>query len=171
MYIMVCSRVVWDNTQHRDNYEKTGLMHMRDGFPPYDKDKKYGGVRNSQVHGTNVIVYTMGNSPMEMVFSCPNIHRNIEQNTDKYITIKCYSFKCGDGHISILDPMGGVMMCHGVKFEALTLENIVTERGGNGRKGGIENDESCGTDLHFRVAFVMRTLENVEEFYVDTSTI
>ena len=63
------------------------------------------------------------------------------------------------------------MMCHGVKFEALTLEHIVTEMGGIGRKGDIENDESCGTDLRFRVAFVMRTLENVEEFYVDTSTI
>ena len=157
--------------QHRDNYDKAGLARMRAGLPPYDKDKMYAGVKNSQVHGTNVIVYTMGNSPMEMVFSCPNINYGIDQNTDKYITVKCYSIKCREGHLSILDPLDDVMMCHGVKFEALTLEYIVTERDGIDSNSDVENAESCGTDLRFRVAFVMRTLENVQEFYVDTSTI
>ncbi len=135
---------------------------MRLGKSPVT-NKTYHGVPNSQVHGTNVIVFTVGNYPMKMVFAYPNPHYDIEQDVSKYLMLESFSIKCGEGHITILDPLDDVLMQHGVMFEDLSLVQVIDTEGRNGNEGE--------TDLRHRIAFVMRWLGNEEEYYMDTSTI
>lgn len=55
---------------HRDNFSRGSLKSMSEGGSPYNVDQKWSGVKNSQVYGTCVIVYSFGNCPMKMVFKC-----------------------------------------------------------------------------------------------------
>ena len=142
---------------HRDNYKREGLDWMKAGGLPYNENDRYAGVKNSQVHGSNVIVYTMCNSPMEMIFSHPNPEDQVTQETKKYIRHPCFSFKLADGHLSVLDPIDDVLMLHGIRWEDLQLSGAVMS-------DGVE-------DLRNRVAFVMRRCENMKDFYTDMSAI
>jgi hypothetical protein len=158
-FMQICVYTALNETgmgRHRDNYTKAGLQRMKKGLDPGDPDATYLGVRNSQVHGTNVYVYTVGNAPMKMVFAFPNPSKGSSQNVEDYLEIDCYSIECGDGHLTVLDPMDDVFGQHGLCFDSLELV-AVRERG--------------STDLRHRFAVVMRRCGNVEEFYMDTSTI
>ena len=130
---------------------------MREGKLPYDEESKYAGVKNSQVHGSNVIVYTMCDSPMEMIFMHPNPDEDVTQNTKHYIRHPCFSMKLGDGYVSVLDCLDDLMFTHEVEWEDLELCAAVT-------KDGV-------VDLRNRVAIVMRRCENMKDFYTDTETI
>lgn len=154
---------------HRDNFNKNSLQRMRNKELPWNEEARYAGVKNSQEYGSNVIVYTMGNSPMRMVFACPNPVMQVDQETKKYIEHPCMSFPLGDGNLSILDPLDDVLMQHGVRWEDCELHDIVTMT-----EDGVECMREVGgdnDDLRWRVAFVMRRCTNMKEFYSDTSTI
>ena len=154
---------------HRDNSRKNSITRMKNGQLPYDENATYAGVKNSQKYGSNVIVYTMGNSPMSMVFAYPNPLLPVDQDTKKYIEHQCLSFPLGDGYLSILDPLDDVDHTHSARWEECELHSIksMTEDGQECvREVGGQND-----DLRYRVAFVMRRLNTVAEFYTDTSTI
>jgi hypothetical protein len=145
---------------HRDNFTKEGLDRMQQGEMPYKDGQKYAGMNNSHVYGSNVYVYTSGNAPMTMTFSYPNPRKGVGQKTTEYITFECFSIKCASGYLTILDPLDDVLGTHGVTFDDLTLESVDGEKG---------NDHI--TDLRWRAAFVMRLLENVEEYFVHSSFI
>jgi hypothetical protein len=97
---------------------------------------------------------------MKMTFSYPNPRKGVGQETRGYITFECFSIICGDGHLTILDPLDDVLGTHGLTFEDLALDSVETKQ-----------DNNCGTDMRWRVAFVMRRLENVEEYFVKSSFI
>jgi hypothetical protein len=112
------------------------------------------------IPGSNVYVYTTGNASMKMTFLYPNPRKGVGQKTRGYKTFECFSMMCGDGHLTILDPLDDVLGTHGLTFDDLTLESVETKQ-----------DNNCGTDMRWRVAFVMRRLENLEEYFVDSSFI
>jgi hypothetical protein len=96
-----------------------------------------------------------GNAPMTMNFSYPNPRKGVGQKPTEYVTFKCFSIKCASGYLTILDPLDDVLGTHGVTFDDLTSESVEEEQ---------DNDHR--TDMHWRAAFVMRLLENVEEYFV-----
>ena len=136
---------------------------MKCGEMPYVEGEKYAGMKNSQVYGSNVYIYTTGNAPMTMTLSYPNPRKGLGQSKKEYITLKCFAIKCGDGYLTILDPLDDVLGTHGVTFDDLTLESVT--------EAEDEEEGGCATDMRWRVAFVMRTLENIEEYFVDSSFI
>ena len=123
----------------------------------------YAGVPNSHIEGNNVMVYTLGNVSMKTVFAFPNPHHDVDQDVTKYVELEGFSISCGNGTITVLDPLDDVLMQHGVSFDDGHIEV----------KGKKSKDTHDGeeTDLRYRVAFVMRWLRNEEEFYTDTSTV
>ena len=141
---------------HRDNSKRRALDRMRSGQVPFDDNEMYAGVRNSQARGSNVIVYTMCDSPMEMIFAYPNPEYEVTQDIKNYIRHPCFSFKLGDGYLCVLDPIDDLLMLHGVVWEDLELVGVTA-------KDGVK----CRN----RVAFVMRRCESMKDFYTDTSTI
>eukprot|EP00956_Cyclotella_meneghiniana_P034374 scaffold104136_cov35-Cyclotella_meneghiniana.AAC.2 len=154
---------------HRDNSSINSVRRMRNKELPYVEDAKYAGVKNSQVYGSNVIVYSVCNDSMSMVFACPNPMHNVDQDTRKYIEHKCLSFPLGDGYLSILDGVDDLCFQHNVRWDDCELHSIKT-RIADGeecvREVGGDND-----DLRYRVAFVMRRCTTIKDFYTDTSTI
>jgi len=148
--------------QHRDNFSKVGLERMKEGGMPFIDGEQYAGLSNSQVYGSNVYIYTTGSAPMTMTFSYPNPHKGLDQKPSEYVTLKCFAIQCDNGYLTVNDPLDDVLGTHGVTFDDLVLESVETrEEGGKGNQ----------TDQPWRVAFVMRMLENVEEYFVDSSFI
>ena len=89
---------------------------------------------------------------MNMVFSClnPSID-DVCQDRKFYQRKPTLSFKFGVGYICILDCIDDMIMLHEMTFEGLILD---------------------GDDKKLvRVAMVIRTLDCVQEFYTDTSTL
>lgn len=74
-------------------------------------------------------MYTMCNSPMEMIFSHPNPEDDVTQETKKYIRHPCFWFKLAHGHLSVLDPIDDVLMLLGIKWEDLKVSGAVVEDG------------------------------------------
>ena len=109
---------------------------------------KHGGLANSQRPGSNVLVYSMGNRPMEMAFHYPTPHEHITQSRESYITCPSFTMEYGNGYISVLDDVDDVMMLHEVYFV------------------GENNDAGA-----VRIAWVMRLLDNDQNFYASTSTL
>lgn len=141
---------------HRDNSTKKALSTMKMGKKP-NLNTPYAGVPNSSVEGANVLIYTMGNAPMKMMWAFPDPHFPVDQETTKYVELDGFSISCGNGTLTIVDPLDDLLMQHRLEFG----EGEVVVRG----EGKTE------TDLRYRIAFVMRWLGNEEEFYTDTSTL
>ena len=154
---------------HRDNASVSSVRRMTNGQLPFYEGARYAGVPNSQKYGSNVVVYSMCNDPMSMVFACPNPLLPVDQETKKYIEHPCLSFQLGDGYLSILDAVDDIGFTHGSRWEDCELHSIKS-RTQDGeecvREVGGDND-----DLRYRVAFVMRRCTTVRDFYTDTSTI
>jgi len=57
--------------EHRDNFVRQDLKDLADpkGDGELNERGTWAGVENSQVKGSAVIVYLMGNCPMRMIFS------------------------------------------------------------------------------------------------------
>jgi hypothetical protein len=133
---------------HRDNSDIKTLKRLKRGEDAYRK-RTVSGVENSQRDGTCVIVYSLGNCPMEMCFNCMNPRFGPEQLADMYSIEPTFTMECGPGWISILDNIDDIMMMHRMRFV------------------GVKDDK----DLSVRVACVIRRGENMQEFYSDTSTL
>jgi hypothetical protein len=151
---------------HRDNSNKGSLTLMQQGKDPMGSRQTYAGVQHSQVPGSNVYIWTYahGRRPMRIRFKVPNVHKGPSQDVKGYIDVPCFSFQCRDGYLCVLDPLDDILMVHGVSFDDLVLEAVVC----SDECHNVDENDCTGA---FRVAFVMRTLETMHEFYTDTSTI
>jgi mRNA-degrading endonuclease YafQ of YafQ-DinJ toxin-antitoxin module len=137
--------------KHRDNFCRRDLKLLaenRDAKLP--ENGTWAGVRNSQVKGSAVIVYSMGNSPMYMVFSRLSAGGRAYQEKDEYVVEPTFCFRFEKGWICILDCIDDLLMMHSLTFE------------------GIK--ESGNPDECVRVALVIRLLDTVGQFYCDTAT-
>jgi hypothetical protein len=114
------------------------------------EDGKWVGVKNSQVMGSAVIVYSMGNRPMKMLFWRLSPGGGAYQKKEQYEEEPMFSFRFEKGWICILDCIDDLLMLHSVTFE--------------------DTDESENPDEGVRVAMVIRLLDTVGQFYTDTAT-
>ena len=133
---------------HRDNNRWNVLKTIQSGTDPRGEVSTHGGLANSQQSGSNVIIFSMGSRPMTMSFRYPTPHRAITQNTKAYVTCPDFCMQYSNGFISILDDVDDMMMLHEVYFE--------------------KKDE-VGDAI--RIAWIMRKLENRQDFYADSSTL
>jgi hypothetical protein len=118
--------------EHRDAFTKVGLERMMNSEHP-DVDFFYAGCANSQVFGSNVLIWTAG-SPMTMTWSFPNPNYPPDQEAQLYLTFDGHSMPCCDGYLANIDPMDDVWGQHGVRFdkigeEGTRLESIKFEDG------------------------------------------
>jgi hypothetical protein len=130
---------------HRDNYFGDALKRMLNNDPPRSRRQQ-----RSQRDGTCVIVYSMGNCPMNMCFKVLDPRLGPKQMTSSYKICPTFTFQCGPGWISILDVMDDVFMQHSLTFNGI---------------------ETMDPDMDVRVGLVMITGSNWQEYYTDTSTI
>lgn len=124
------------------------MSRLEAGHLPWGKNPPVGGSKNSQIHGTSVIVLTHGNCPMKMMFKYPTLDRHVSQDTKWYISSPSFQMKLDDGWILVLDPIDDVLMLHSVVFD--------------------DNDDN---EEHVRIAWVYHYLEVVHDSYMDTCTI
>ena len=124
------------------------MKKIQSGVDPREETRTHGGLANSQQSGSNVIIFSMGSRPMTMAFKYPTPHSGITQHTKEYITCPDFCMEFGNGYICILDDVDDMMMLHEVYFE----------------KKDEVNDA-------IRIAWIMRKLENCQNFYADSSTL
>ena len=141
--------------EHRDNFEREDLLvlaNKKDAKLP--ENGTWAGMSNSQVKGSAVIVYSMGNCPMKMLFSKLGLRGGAYQEKDKYEVEPTFCFRFQKGWICILDPIDDLLMLHSMQFE------------------GVREGKTCGNcDEFMRVAMVIRLLRTRGQFYTDTSTL
>jgi hypothetical protein len=130
--------------KHRDNYDKRNLNQLLQGKDLIPKNDHWKGAKNSQVHGSNVLVYTTGNRPMIFQFSFPKSMKNLSDSRDKYVTDAKFQFELSNGWISILDPIDDIRGVHEIY--------------------GKDNRKDT-----YRVAWVMRWLGVTQHYFVETS--
>ena len=136
---------------HRDNYTVDAVKKMSNGEMPLREDAGWGGLRNSQQLGSDVVVFSYGNCPMRMCFKVMNSQGGSSQKSDDYEVEPTFTFELLGGYISILDGVSDAIMMHRLTFQGLKLEGDETKT--------------------VRAALVMRRLTNLQEFYADTSTL
>lgn len=137
--------------KHRDNFHRRDLKILSDSRDAkLPENGTWTGVRNSQVKGSAVIVYSMGNSPMYMMFSRLSAGGRADQEKEEYVVEPTFCFRFERGWICILDCIDDLLMMHSLTFE------------------GIK--ESGNPDENVRVAMVIRLLGTVGQFYCDTAT-
>jgi hypothetical protein len=140
--------------EHRDNFVRQDLKDLADpkGDGELNERGTWAGVENSQVKGSAVIVYSMGNCPMRMIFSKLSARDGAYQEKSTYEIEPTFCFQFENGWICILDPIDDLLMMHSMTFE------------------GIKESTEGNPNEFVRVAMVIRLLQTVREFYVDTST-
>jgi hypothetical protein len=140
--------------EHRDNFVRQDLKDLADpkGDGELNERGTWAGVENSQVKGSAVIVYSMGNCPMKMTFSKLSARDGAYQEKSTYEIEPTFCFQFESGWICILDPIDDLLMMHSMTFE------------------GIKESTEGNPNEFVRVAMVIRLLQTVREFYVDTST-
>ena len=136
---------------HRDNFSRNSLKDISEGKCAFKKPKKWSGVENSQMDGSCVIIYSFGNSPMRMVFMTLGPDGDAFQEKKKYEVSPTFSFQFCEGYICILDCIDDMLMYHSLDFV------------------GVKTEGTPGTMV--RAAMVIRRLNNVQDFFADTSTI
>jgi hypothetical protein len=135
---------------HQENFDASSLKALEAGDCSALPNKTRCGYKNSQMTGSCVIVYSFGNMPMRMVFHSRKIDTTGGVKTDFEIE-PTYCFECGPGYISILDVMDDYTMLHGMDYAI-----------------SVRTRDDPKTFLA-RVAMVIRTLTNKQEFYTNNS--
>jgi hypothetical protein len=136
--------------KHRDNFTKDDLKTIYEGGSLLHINRKCKGAINSQVPGTNVIVFTRGNRPMSIQFSFPPSFSHLQCSRDSYVTTPAHQFELNDGWISILDPIDDILMVHEVYFV-------------NDAKYNLNEKNSS-----YRISWVMRWLSVTQDYFTKT---
>lgn len=139
---------------HRDNFARSSLKALSEdpiNKCPFKEDQRWSGVRNSQVYGTCVIVYSFGNCPMRMVFHCLNPKGGAYQGKKEYEVNPSFCFEFRQGYVCILDSIDDLLMLHGLEFVGVKVDGDPNKL--------------------VRAAIVMRRLDNLQEFYSHDSTL
>ena len=135
---------------HRDNYTDGNISNLISGGSPIQR-KPRKGQKNSQVDGSSVVIFSKGNRPMEIVFSYGATPDHLGDKRDDYVTSISYQMKCGDGWITVLDPIDDLLMRH-------RLQWVVK----------CEVGEYPAMNQSYRFAWVIRWLGETADFFVNT---
>ena len=99
------------------------------------------GDANSQVVGSNVLVYTSGDADMTFALSFPQ-HSNYSARRDEYVIHPIFCTTLGAGTLLVFSPVDDLFFCH---------EAFFGDAAGN-----------------YRLAFVFRWLSQVRKFSTET---
>lgn len=134
---------------HRDNSCTNDLKTMARGIELGDEGHPSAGADNSQIVGSNVLVYTIGNAPQTFTFKFAN-KKCFFGKRETYETTPLFQFECANGTVSVLDPIDDVLMTHSVKFEDSFLNDEIKKKNG------------------YRIGWCFRWLQISKDFYTDT---
>lgn len=133
--------------KHRDNFSQHDVRRVVGGGDIVDDNRIVGGIKNSTVFGSCVLVYSTGNRPMKMRFWYSSKPDEVMGDKKYFTTSARFQFACGNGWLTVLDPIDDLLMCHDVVF--------------------LSEDEA---DVEgYRVCWVFRWLRTPQDFFVDTS--
>ena len=121
--------------RHRDNYSSQDLVSYLESNDP----SVLTSARFAQVPNSSVMIYTMGNAPMNLRLSYPE-SRSAASDRQKYVTHASLCVKLSHGTLFILAPTDDLFFCHEVAFDPSTL----VEKGAAG----------------YRIALVMRWIRD-----------
>ena len=136
---------------HRDNFFRTDLKELAYESGSLGAEGKWCGVENSQVRGSCVIIYSMGNCPMNMILKVLSTRGGAYQEKRDYVVAPTFTIPFEKGHICVWDGLDDLLMLHGLEFDGIRL---------------VDNKNEL-----VRIALVIRHLKTIREFYTDTSTI
>jgi hypothetical protein len=125
------------------------ISHLIGGGSPIER-KPRKGQKNSQIDGSLVLIYSKGNRPMRIVLSYDATPDHLGDKRDDYITSISYQMKCGDGWITVLDPINDLVMRHGLQW---VIECEVGEY------------PAMNESYHF--AWVIRWIKETSDFFID----
>ena len=128
--------------RHRDNYTHTMMMevvHGKKTLEDLTSGSHHGGDANSQVIGSNVLIWTEGDADMTFALSFPTSE---DGDRDDYVIHPAFCVKVGAGTLLVFHPSDDVFFCHEAYFLA----------------------DGAGTH---RLAFVFRWLSLQRPFYVE----
>lgn len=112
---------------HRDNSTTKDLERLASGMELGDNGHPSAGSDNSQIVGSNVLVYTTGNAPQTFTLKFPKKTKYFG-NRNTYVTTSSFQFQCGDGTVSVLDPIDDLLMTHSVHFEKKLLDDVEAKK-------------------------------------------
>jgi len=133
--------------RHRDNYTSQQMVAVINGerrISQLLEGSHHGGDANSQVTGSNVLIWTEGPADMQFCLSFPP-RDDLGANRDEYVIHPTFCVALGAGTLLIFSPVDDLFFCH----EAFFLRDGV---------GG------------YRLAFVFRWLSQERNFYCCTNT-
>ena len=132
--------------QHRDNWSVDRIKKALEGeLLGTEGYAAVAGAENSQIMGSDVVVYTEGDKPQIMALRYPSRY-NLTETRKCYEQLPCLQMECGKGTVSILSALDDFMMTHEVYFKFSDNEPV---------------------NVH-RFSFAMRWLQSEKDFYVKT---
>ena len=93
---------------HRDNFSNKDIERIMNGEKCSESGHPSAGADNSQIVGSNVLVYTEGNLPQTFTLHHPSREKYLEPR-EKYEVKPSYQFQCGRGTVSVLDPVDDLL--------------------------------------------------------------
>ena len=120
--------------RHRDNFESKDLAnYLRSG-----NGDILSAQQNTQVANSSVLIWSMGNAPMELQLSFPP-HVSLAGDRKSYKRAPDFCVPCGNGTLFVFSPLDDLFYAHEVCFSSQTLDEF--------------------GDSGYRTAFVMRWLD------------
>ena len=92
----------------------------------------------------------------------------------KYVSLKVTAMELREGYMTIVDALDDVLGVHGVKFVDARLEYVLEKKGVETVKvdgKSVKLKDVPVTDFAYRTAVIMRTMQNVQSYFCDTSRI
>ena len=132
--------------RHRDNICENDIIRVLKGDTLGNDGHPTAGAENSQIIGSNVIVFTFGSKPQLFYLRHP-AKDDYTQSREMYRIHPLFQFPCGDGTVSVLDPVDDLLLTHEVFFK-------------------FDDKEEPRNVYRFGLAF--RWLQSARDFYVDT---
>ena len=131
--------------RHRDNYNSRQMVEVIKGkrsLASLVEGNHHGGDANSQVVGSNVLVYTAGDADMTFALSFPQ-PSDYSAHRKEYVIHPIFCTTLGAGTLLVFSPVDDLFFCHEVFF--------AEQHKGN-----------------YRLAFVFRWLSQVRKFSTET---
>ena len=139
-YTLFCSAI----GRHRDNYNSKQMVEVIKGkrsLASLVEGNHHGGDANSQVVGSNVLVYTAGDADMTFALSFPQ-PSDYSASREEYVIHPIFCTTLGAGTLLVFSPVDDLFFCH---------EAFFGDHKGN-----------------YRLAFVFRWLSQVRKFSTET---
>ena len=131
--------------RHRDNYSSQQMVDVIKGkrsLASLVEGNHHGGDANSQVVGSNVLVYTAGDADMTFALSFAD-SSDYSANRKEYVIHPIFCTTLGAGTLLVFSPVDDLFFCHEAYF----------------------GEHNTGT---YRLAFVFRWLSQVRMFSTKT---